>query len=102
MEIFNSVMLFSVCLQYLLVIVYFSVARGMGELDIHQPEPAPGEVLDDNIPYLLLDVRDDDDFNMCHIISGKLGALGNILFHKLFHKYNGTVQSVVMEVIISK
>ena len=46
-----------------------SVTRGVGELDMNQPEQKVAEI-DERNPYLLLDVRDADDYEMCHIISG--------------------------------
>ena len=50
---------------------FCSVARGVGELDLNQPEKHAIQV-DERNPYLLLDVRDADDYEMCHIISGRL------------------------------
>ena len=47
---------------------------GVGELDVRKPEaasppPPPNPPL---CPYLLLDVRDKEDYDRCHIISGTL------------------------------
>lgn len=47
-----------------------SVIRGIGEVDIDLP-PTPTQTppTADTCPYLLLDVRDKDAYNQCHIIS---------------------------------
>ena len=40
-------------------------------MDIVRPPPAPSNTfIDGTSPYLLLDVRDSDEFELCHIISG--------------------------------
>ena len=52
-----------------------SVMRGVGELDVGEQrrgattriEPAPYDV---TCPYLLLDIRDRDEYDQCHIIPG--------------------------------
>ncbi len=53
--------------------IYFSVAHGVGELDIGAP-PAPPPTNNNSgnytCPYLLLDIRDKDEFDQCHIITG--------------------------------
>lgn len=47
-----------------------SVASGIGELDLNRPPAAlKVESSKDLCPYLLLDIRDRDDFDQCHIIS---------------------------------
>ena len=49
------------------------MAHGVGELDLNAPAVPPrNEFVNDECPYLLLDVRDRDEFDQCHIISGKL------------------------------
>ncbi|XP_064605072.1 centrosomal protein of 41 kDa-like isoform X2 [Liolophura sinensis] len=49
-----------------------SIARGVGELDIEKPVPPPvNRFVDHSSPYLLLDVRDADAYNQCHLISAK-------------------------------
>ena len=54
--------------------IFFSVIKGTGELDRQQQNNTSS--LDTNkilegCPYLLLDVRDKDAFDQCHIISGR-------------------------------
>ena len=52
--------------------------HGVGEFDIKEKDnkiedsfcPAGPEV--ESMPYLLLDLRDKDAFDQCHIIGGKL------------------------------
>ena len=46
--------------------------RGIGEMDVNQPpaESSPQPV-DDSCPYLILDVRDRDEYDACHLISGR-------------------------------
>ena len=53
--------------------------RGIGEFDLKDPEkdnksPAINEELEapetSSLPYLILDVRDKDAFDQCHIIGG--------------------------------
>lgn len=56
----------------------FSVIFGVGEMDIgrdaslspgsppHLPSPP-----NNPLPYLLLDVRNKDDYDQCHIVTGK-------------------------------
>ena len=53
---------------------FFSVIKGTGELDRQQQNNTSS--LDTNkilegCPYLLLDVRDKDAYDQCHIISGR-------------------------------
>lgn len=61
--------------------VFSSVVVGVGEMDLHgavkkDTRPAPRDVDPLNfLPYLLLDVRDKDDFIACSIISGLRLAL---------------------------
>ncbi|XP_063433510.1 centrosomal protein of 41 kDa B-like isoform X1 [Mytilus trossulus] len=49
------------------------VVRGVGEIDIDKPQPAPPkpDLLDDGCPYLLLDIRIKDDYDQFHMISAK-------------------------------
>jgi rhodanese-related sulfurtransferase len=55
------------------MVLFSSVSRGIGEMDLNTPAPAPSIAgdADTSQPYLLLDVRDADEFDQCHIISGK-------------------------------
>ena len=50
----------------------FSVTRGIGEMDVNQP-PSLSSLppVDDSCPYLILDVRDRDEYDACHLITGK-------------------------------
>ena len=63
----------------------FSVIRGVGEMDLHNnyknrystipptPKTANSERLNleyEERPYLIVDLRDRDEFNMNHIVSG--------------------------------
>ena len=55
-------------------VIFFSVIKGTGELDRQQQNNTSS--LDTNkilegCPYLLLDVRDKDAYDQCHIISGR-------------------------------
>ena len=58
---------------------YFSVIRGVGEVDLldgrrRGPEPISTPYLEkpyEDCPYLLLDVRDPDEYKACHITGGK-------------------------------
>jgi len=51
-----------------------SVAQGIGELDVNRPGGPPAKaqslVTTDLCPYLLLDIRDRDEYDQCHILSG--------------------------------
>ncbi|XP_041350057.1 centrosomal protein of 41 kDa-like [Gigantopelta aegis] len=50
-----------------------SVIRGVGEIDVNAPPPPPSQpFVDDTCPYLLLDVRDNDAYHQCHIITAKV------------------------------
>ena len=43
-------------------------------MDMNQPSPPQPRVqppVDDSCPYLVLDIRDRDEYDACHIISGK-------------------------------
>jgi hypothetical protein len=54
-------------------LVTFSVTRGIGELDFSKPPPSEGGVSVDNAsPYLVLDIRERDDYDQCHLITGEL------------------------------
>jgi len=56
-----------------------SVIRGMGEVDVHddmkpKPPPVPVPHLSryyEDCPYLMLDIRDPDEFDSCHIIGAR-------------------------------
>ena len=58
------------------VALFYSVVIGVGEMDLGKPEstsplrsvapPAPSVC-----PYLLLDVRDKEDYDRCHIVTGE-------------------------------
>ncbi|CAD5117667.1 DgyrCDS6419 [Dimorphilus gyrociliatus] len=47
-----------------------SVARGIGELDLNHPPPAPENKFNayDLSPFLILDCRGDDAYQQCHIL----------------------------------
>lgn len=58
-----------------IVFLHSSVVAGIGEMDLrwseeasptHSPPPPPPSTC----PYLLLDVRDREDYEHCHIITG--------------------------------
>ena len=61
----------------------FSLIHGVGEVDIQSKDEKEGRdtSIDDeeqsvvpeveSLPYLLLDVRDEDAFKQCHIIGGE-------------------------------
>ncbi|KAI0223033.1 Centrosomal protein of 41 kDa [Lamellibrachia satsuma] len=46
-----------------------SVIRGMGQYDISHPRAPPPQAADNICPYLLLDVRDSDDYMQCHLVT---------------------------------
>ncbi|CAI8015844.1 Centrosomal protein of 41 kDa [Geodia barretti] len=50
-----------------------SIVHGIGELDVADDEPSqpPSPRLPPTSPYLLLDVRDTDEYQRCHVISAK-------------------------------
>jgi len=56
-----------------LVDCIFSVMRGIGEMDVNQPSSQHPRIqtTDDTCPYLVLDLRDRDEYDACHIIGGK-------------------------------
>ncbi|ESO84298.1 hypothetical protein LOTGIDRAFT_73843, partial [Lottia gigantea] len=48
------------------------VIKGVGEIDVDHPKPTSRPLpLGDKKPYLLLDVRERDAFDACHLISAK-------------------------------
>ena len=50
-----------------------SLVCGIGELDVgvsSKPPPSPRQ--ESSLPYLLLDVRDKECYDQCHIIGGDL------------------------------
>ena len=54
--------------------MYFSVIKGQGELDRqdqHNSSQYTERALD-GCPYLLLDIREKDAFDQCHIITGNI------------------------------
>jgi hypothetical protein len=75
--------------------IIFSVIRGVGEMDVYNnyknhyspksatPKTANSEQLDleyDETPYLIVDLRDIDEFNTNHIVSGNLFMSIRIIF----------------------
>ena len=54
--------------------VFYSVVVGMGELDVSGERDTSNDSTPPPVcPYLLLDVRDKEDFDQCHIVTGKYG-----------------------------
>ena len=62
---------------------FFSLIHGVGEVDIREKDEKEGrEEMEEmsvmpeveSLPYLLLDVRDEDAFKQCHIIGGEYKA----------------------------
>jgi len=50
----------------------YSVMRGIGEMDMNQPSAESSiPLVDDSSPYLILDIRDRDEYDACHLITGK-------------------------------
>ncbi|BFZ10539.1 hypothetical protein BsWGS_13578 [Bradybaena similaris] len=49
------------------------VINGVGEIDLHAPSRStkPLSMMGSSCPYLLLDVRDKDSYDECHIITAK-------------------------------
>ena len=46
--------------------------RGIGEMDVNQPAPVSNiQSIDDSCPYLILDIRDRDEYDACHLITGE-------------------------------
>lgn len=51
-----------------------SLVCGIGELDVgvsSQPPPQPHPPSSSSLPYLLLDVRDKESYDQCHIIGAR-------------------------------
>ena len=51
----------------------FSVISGIGEVDVNRTEPIkppPPPTPQMDLPYLLLDLRDPDEYEQSHIITG--------------------------------
>jgi len=73
-----------------------SVTRGIGEMDISQP-PAESNVspADDACPYLILDIRDRDEYDACHLITG------NALHRSLTCNYVMHVQYVSHSILLT-
>jgi len=41
-------------------------------MDVNQPPPGSSvRPVDDSCPYLILDIRDRDEYDACHLITGK-------------------------------
>ena len=55
----------------LLFLPVFSVARGVGEMDLNRAPTPIAEGTCHVCPYLLLDVRDGDEYNDGHITTGE-------------------------------
>lgn len=68
----------------LMLFLQFSLISGVGELDVSSSDISPSRTLtpssiestpeklnEEDCPYLLLDVREPDDYKMCHIVTGK-------------------------------
>ena len=58
----------------------YSFSRGIGEADINSP-PEVIKKADCSCPYLLLDVRERDDYDLCHIITGENAKKHNFLVY---------------------
>lgn len=73
------------CHMYL---TFHSVISGVGELNLNQKtqsesSPGPDDRPYPDCPYLLLDVRDREQYDCCHIIGGGCEASpSNVLFLK--------------------
>ncbi|KAK3102640.1 hypothetical protein FSP39_012820 [Pinctada imbricata] len=50
------------------------VVRGVGEVDASKPQAPPAPVAIEGSPYLILDIRDSDAYDECHIISDERWA----------------------------
>lgn len=59
---------------------FFSLIHGVGEVDIRDKDEKDSRDIDgeqplvpevESLPYLLLDVRDEDAYKQCHIIGGE-------------------------------
>lgn len=53
-----------------------SVSRGIGELDVNKPvvSSESSVIVSDDLPYLLLDVREKDEYDALHIRTGTYGC----------------------------
>lgn len=76
------------------MLTYFftcSVISGVGELDLDKglakkAEPNTKDKPYPDCPFLLLDVRDRDSYQQCHVVGGKTGkALQNLTPHNGAH-----------------
>ncbi|KAL5014489.1 hypothetical protein ScPMuIL_008759 [Solemya velum] len=47
------------------------VIKGVGEVDLDKPPPSVNNRVGEICPYLLLDLRDKDAYDQCHIITAK-------------------------------
>lgn len=57
---------------------YSRVVKGVGEIDSARPPQAPSKVEQFSCPYLLLDIRDTESFEDCHIITGQWTFLSTV------------------------
>lgn len=70
------------------VFCFCSVLIGIGEIDLRNEKLKPPAALpriEKIVPYLLLDVRDIDDFQKCHIKTGKYFVPALICFQLLLY-----------------
>lgn len=58
------------CFNNYISILHCSVIRGVGEIDVKYPEPTMTQSEPEECPYLLLDVRDRDEYEAWHILTG--------------------------------
>ena len=62
-------------LTHMVICIFSSVIKGQGELDrqdYHNSSQTTESRALDGCPYLLLDIRDKDAFDQCHIITGTI------------------------------
>lgn len=79
------------------IVTFCSVINGVGEMNLKSQDsnleneavvkPLPSEKPCPNCPYLLLDLRDREEFDCCHIISGMRQSLNVRLLKCVFNRH---------------
>ena len=82
----------STCMCMCIQIEYFSVVTGTGELDTSEEAAGADPDAPSTCPYLLLDVRDKDDYDKCHIISGENFSVLHVLSCIISNSKLGVIQ----------
>eukprot|EP00050_Salpingoeca_kvevrii_P022432 m.126407 g.126407 ORF g.126407 m.126407 type:complete len:259 (-) comp9706_c2_seq2:538-1314(-) len=70
---------------------FASFVQGVGQLDIGKPEPV--RAAPSTCPYLLLDVRDKDEFDNCRIVNAR--NFPHTLLSRSTNTFTGEIQSYI-------